>query len=69
MQNPTGQNLKEEAEDWESELTDLRNFLPIEVARDTLKQQDLPNLQRQLEKEEVKLPGCTALRDKVRRFY
>lgn len=68
-QDPKEQeSLREEATAWESELNDLRNLLPTELTRNSLKQHEIPNLQKQLREAEASLPDSIAMREEVTLF-
>ncbi|KAI5117920.1 hypothetical protein M0805_001999 [Coniferiporia weirii] len=54
---------KEEVEMWENEMKRLQALLPTEVARDTLKGQELPQLEEQHKKSEAALPDALASRE------
>ena len=66
QQDPNEQeNIKEEAEAWESELSELRSLLPMELSRDALKQQNIPSLQTDLQREQANLPDLIAAKDEA----
>ena len=66
-QSPDEQeNIKEEAEAWETELNELRTLLPVELSRIALKEQDIPSLQKTLQQEEANLPDLIAAKEEVR---
>ena len=65
-QDPNEQeSIKEEAEAWESELGELRSLLPMELSRDALKQQSIPSLQTDLQREQANLPDLIAAKDEA----
>lgn len=57
---------QEELEEWEIELNRVRELGKLATTRDQLTKVDIPELQKQLEEKEEKLPEATAKANEVR---
>lgn len=57
--------IKEEAIEWETELRRLQALLPTELTRDSLKKQDIPQLEERLQQTEASIIGSLTSKNAV----
>lgn len=58
-------DLQIEAEEWEAEIKRLQGLLSVETSRNSLKSQEVPQLEKQIASDEDSLPTIASSKDAV----
>lgn len=58
--------FEDEAKEWEAEIKRLQGLLSVETTRNSLKTQEIPQLEKQIVADEDSLPTIASSKDAVR---
>ncbi|KAJ7780695.1 AAA domain-containing protein [Mycena maculata] len=59
-------SIREELQEWQAELTKLQNLRPVLIARDRLKDIEVPELEAKIKEQDAKIPSASAAAELVR---
>ncbi|KAJ7109736.1 hypothetical protein C8R43DRAFT_904551 [Mycena crocata] len=58
-------SLKEELNEWETEMTRLQDLRPVQTSRDRLRDTEVPEIEAKIKEQDVKIPIASAAADSI----